>query len=141
MRSITLCMMALLFAAVVKAQDTSAVVAAVDRLEKAILAKDTSMVKTLLTKDVAYGHSSGWVQTKKEVVSDMASGFLQYRSIDRHSLFVDLKGRGDKAVIRERAAVSGSRDGKDFTLELFILQLWVSDKDGWKMVMRQSAKQ
>jgi Domain of unknown function (DUF4440) len=126
-------------AALAQSGDTTAVVKALDALEKGLVAKDTNAVKSRLAKDVAYGHSNGWVQGKDDVVKDMASGYLAYQRIDRISLSVDL--REDKAIVRERASVAGSRGGKDFAMEIFVLQLWTRHKGDWKLVMRQSAKQ
>jgi len=129
----------LLVGASMNAQDTTAVAVAVDRLEKAILAEDTVTIKALLTEDVAYGHSNGWVQTKRGVVDDMVSGRISYQAINRQSLAVDRKG--DRAVVKERVAVEGRREGTPFAMNLFVLQLWTKEESGWRMVMRQSARQ
>jgi len=141
MRRFTLLLFVICCALGVQSQsrDTAAVVNALDKLEKALVAKDTNTVKSLLTEEVAYGHSNGWVQDKAEVVRDMASGYLAYLRIDRNSVSVDL--HGDRAIVKERASVAGRRDGKDFAMEIFVLQLWSREKGGWRMMMRQSAKQ
>src|SRR5690349_5286389 len=71
-------------------KDTAAVLAAVQKLEKALINKDSATVNALLHKDVAFGHSSSWVQTKKNVVDDMMSGFLNYKKIDETSVSIDV---------------------------------------------------
>ena len=48
------------------------------KLEKALVAKDTVTLKQLLHKNLSYGHSNGWVQSKEEVVKDLMSGKIIY---------------------------------------------------------------
>ena len=121
------------------AQDTTAVKAALDRLEQALVAGDTTATKALLHDDIAFGHSNGWVQDKKTAIADMASGYLRYQSIDRHDLRIERKE--NRAIVKERLTAKGTRDGKEFQSDLFVLWLWVKDKQGWRVLMRQSAKQ
>jgi len=124
--------------AVVAQKDTSAVLNAVASLEKALLNKDSATMNGLLHKDVSYGHSSGWVQTKKEVVNDMMSGFLIYNRLEDSSINIVMSK--DKAIVREKVRAVGSRDGKSFDLSLFITQVWLQSKKGWQLFARQSTK-
>ncbi len=119
-------------------KDTAAVLNAVMQLEKALIDKDTAHLSPLLHKDVAYGHSSGWVQTKKDVLKDMMSGFLVYNRIDNNSVLIDV-GK-EKAIVKERITVNGVRDGKPFELSLFVMEVWLQNKKGWQLYARQSAK-
>jgi len=123
---------------VVAQKDSSAVLGAVARLEKALLNKDSATMNGLLHKDVSYGHSSGWVQTKKEVVNDMMSGFLVYNKLEDSSINIVMSK--DKAIVREKVRAVGSRDGKSFDLSLFITQVWLQSKKGWQLFARQSTK-
>jgi hypothetical protein len=122
-----------------QAQDTTAVKEAIDRLEKALVEKDTSVVKTLLHEKALFGHSNGWVQSKDEVILDMNSGYLRYITIDRQS--VSIKVDGKFAVLKEWMEVTGNKGGTDFKIKLFVLQQWIRTKKGWQLWIRQSAKQ
>jgi len=135
-----LLILTLFFVQIVVAQkkDTAAVLAAVQKLEKALIGKDSATLNVLLHKDVAFGHSSGWVQTKKNVVDDMMSGFLDYKKIDETSVSIDVSK--EKAIVKERVSVSGVRDGNAFELNLFIMQIWLQNKKGWQLFARQSTK-
>jgi len=121
------------------AQDTTAVKLAVDRLEKALVEKDSSVVKSLLHNKVLFGHSNGWVQNKDEVIRDMNSGYLRYHMIERQS--VSIKVDGKFAVAKEWMEVTGNKGGTDFKIKLFVLQQWIKTKKGWQLWIRQSAKQ
>jgi hypothetical protein len=119
-------------------KDTVEVLNAVKQLEKALIDKDTAHLSPLLHKDVAFGHSSGWVQTKKDIFRDMLSGFLVYNRIDDSSVLIDM-GK-EKAIVKERVTVNGVRDGKPFELSLFIMEVWLQNKKGWQLYARQSTK-
>jgi Domain of unknown function (DUF4440) len=121
------------------AQDTTAVKQAVDRLEKALVEKDSAVVKSLLHNKVLFGHSNGWVQNKDEVIRDMNSGYLRYVIINRQSVSIKIDGKF--AVVKEWMEVTGSKDGTDFKVKLFVLQQWIKTKKGWQLWIRQSAKQ
>ena len=119
-------------------KDTAAVLDAVVRLEKALVNKDSATLNALLHKNVAFGHSSGWVQTKKDVVNDMMNGFLAYTKIEDNSILID--ANKEKAIVKEKITVSGIRDGKAFDLSLFVMEVWLQNKKGWQLYARQSTK-
>jgi hypothetical protein len=122
-----------------QAQDTVAVKQAIDRLEKALVEKDSAAVKSLLHKKALFGHSNGWVQNKDEVIRDMNSGYLRYLVIDRQSISIKVDGKF--AVLKEWMEVTGIKDGTNFKVKLFVLQQWIRTKKGWQLWIRQSAKQ
>jgi Domain of unknown function (DUF4440) len=120
-------------------QDTLGVKQAIDRLEKALVEKDSAEVNSLLHKKALFGHSNGWVQNKEEVIRDMNSGYLRYIVIDRQSISIKVDGKF--AVLKEWMEVTGNKDGTDFKTKLFVLQQWIRTKSGWQLWIRQSAKQ
>ena len=129
----------LVFSLRVSAQDTTAVKAALDRLEMALVARDTGTMKQLLHHNLQFGHSNGWVQTKRDAIEDAKSGALVYGRFDRQSLTI--LSYGKTAVVREWVNVNGTRNGTEFNIKLFVLQQWVRTKKGWQLVLRQSARQ
>ena len=122
-----------------QAQDTVAVKQAIDRLEKALVEKDSVAIKSLLHQKAVFGHSNGWVQNKDEVIRDMNSGYLRYHKMDQQSVLISVDGKF--AVLKEWVEVTGNKDGTDFKLKLFVLQQWIRTKTGWQLWIRQSAKQ
>ena len=59
---------------------------AVVKLDKALVAKDTVVLKQLLHKDLTYGHSNGWIETKADVIKDLQVGKLAYDKIESKDL-------------------------------------------------------
>jgi len=111
---------------------------AVAKLDNALVGKDTITLKQLLHKDVSYGHSNGWVQTKEDVIKDFVSGKLAYTKIDSKDLkWITAK---DWASVRSSAAVKFIMDGKETELNLHVLQVWLKTSKGWQLIARQSTK-
>lgn len=120
-------------------QDTSAVLNALQSLENGLVAKDAIAVEKHLDKQVAYGHSNGWVQSKEDVLKDLKSGYLVYQKISQLSVSIQLKDKRN-AVVKEKIAVEGNVNGTQFAMNLFVLQWWKKVGGEWKLLMRQSAK-
>src|ERR1043165_6731701 len=58
---------------------------AMQKLDKALLQKDEVILKSVLHKDVSYGHSNGWIQSKDDILHDFKSGKLTYIKIENNS--------------------------------------------------------
>lgn len=127
--------------AVVHAQSDSAKVKeSVARLENALIAKDYREIEALLHKDVSFGHSTGWVQGRQDVINDCKSGKLTYQKIERNNLYVAAI-KNDWATVRYSGRAEGLIEGKAFTFLLHVLQVWVKDKEGkWQLVARQATR-
>ena len=119
-------------------QDTTEVLNALIKLEKALVEKNIDDLEKLLHPNLAYGHSNTWVQTKKDVLADLERGYTVYKSIDNRSLSISQDKK--YASVKERILVGGSANGKDFSLNLFVLYMWVKTKKGWQLLSRQGIK-
>jgi len=128
----------LLFVCFTGEAQTSFLKDAVARLDKALVEKDTVILKQLLHKDVTYGHSNGWVQTKQDVINDMVSGKLLYSKIES----TDLKWTVSKdwTSVRSTTKVEATLNGNKLDLKLHILEVWQKTNKGWQMIARQSTK-
>jgi len=110
------------------------------QLDKALLQKDEMILKSVLNKEVHYGHSNGWIQTKTDILKDLKSGKLVYNKIENTSssiLFINKKW----ATVKTNTNAEGAVNGTGFNLNLFVMQVWIKTKKGWQLLARQSAKQ
>lgn len=112
---------------------------AMQKLDKALLEKDSLILATVLHKEVSYGHSNGWVQSKKDVWNDFVSGKLIYNKIENNSSAIAAINK-KWATVRMNTAAEGTVNGKSFNMTLHVLQVWMKTKKGWQLVARQSAK-
>ena len=120
--------------------DSAGLKTAMQQLDKALLAKDEAVLKQVLHKDVNYGHSNGWIQTKNDVLNDFKSGKLVYNKIENNS--AGIIGINKKwATVKTSTNAEGTVNGTAFKMTLHIMQVWMNTKKGWQLFARQSAKQ
>jgi hypothetical protein len=111
---------------------------AVSKLDKALIEKDTATLKQLLHKNLTYGHSNGWVETKDDVVKDLTSGKLVYYTIKSDS--ITWKTDANWASMRSKTKVEVSVNNNRTELNLHVLQVWLKTNKGWQLIARQSTK-
>jgi len=110
------------------------------KLDKALLQKDESVLKTVLHKDLSYGHSNGWIQSKNDVLNDFKSGKLVYNKIENSSsAIVNINKKW--ATVKTNTNAEGAVNGTAFKLTLHVMLFWMKTKKGWQLITRQSAKQ
>jgi hypothetical protein len=113
---------------------------AMQKLDKALLQKDEVVLRSELHKDVSYGHSNGWIQSKDDILNDFKSGKLTYNKIENNSSAI-VKISKKYATVKTNTNAEGSVNGTAFKLTLHIMQFWIKTKKGWQLIARQSAKQ
>lgn len=113
---------------------------AMQKLDRALLQKDENVLGSVLHKDVSYGHSNGWIQSKSDIVNDFKSGKLTYNKIENNSsAIVNISKK--YAAVKTNTNAEGVVNGTAFKLTLHIMQFWIKTKKGWQLIARQSAKQ
>jgi len=110
------------------------------QLDKALLQKDEKVLQTVLHKDLSYGHSNGWIQSKSNILNDFTSGKLTYNKIENNSSAIIVITK-EYATVKTNTNAEGVVNGTTFNLKLHIMQFWVKTKKGWQLIARQSAKQ
>lgn len=134
----TIFILAFLVCSVAGAQ-TSYLKDAVAKFDKALLAKDTVVLKQVLHKDLSYGHSNAWVETKSDLLKNLFNGKMTYTRIDAGERQW-LTGK-DWANVRSTMDIAYIMDGKEGSVRLHVLQVWMKTGKGWQMIARQGAKQ
>ena len=112
---------------------------AMQQLDKALLQKDEVVLKSILHKEVSYGHSNGWIQSKDDILNDFKSGKLTYNNIENNSSAI-VKISEKYATVKTNTNAEGSVNGTAFKLTLHVMQFWIKTKTGWQLIARQSAK-
>ena len=109
------------------------------QLDKALLQKDETVLKSVLHQDLSYGHSNGWVQSKSDVLNDFISGKLTYSKIENNSSAIIVITK-EYATVKTDTNAEGAVNGTAFNLKLHIMQFWIKTKKGWQLIARQSTK-
>ena len=112
---------------------------AMQQLDKALLQKDETVLKSVLHKDLSYGHSNGWIQSKSDILNDFASGKLTCSKIENNSSAIIVINK-DYATVKTNTNAEGAVNGTAFNLKLHIMQFWIKTKKGWQLIARQSTK-
>jgi len=112
---------------------------AMQQLDKALLQKDEVVLKSILHKEVSYGHSNGWIQSKSDILNDFTSGKLTYSKIENNSSAIIVINK-EYATVKTNTNAEGVVNGTAFKLTLHIMQFWIKTKKGWQLIARQSTK-
>lgn len=113
---------------------------AMQQLDNALLQKNETVLRSVLHKDVSYGHSNGWIQSKNDIINDFKSGKLVYNKIENNSSAIVTLSK-KYGTVKTNTNAEGVVNGTAFNLKLHIMQFWVKTKKGWQLIARQSAKQ
>ena len=113
---------------------------AMRQLDKALLEKDETVLRSVLHKEVSYGHSNGWIQGKNDILNDFTSGKLVYNKIENNSSAIITISK-KYATVKTNTNAEGMVNNTAFKLTLHIMQFWIKTKKGWQLIARQSAKQ
>jgi ketosteroid isomerase-like protein len=104
----------------------------------ATLKGDLKALEALIADDLVYTHSSAKVETKKEFLDLLASGYYQYKAIVPSELRVRLYG--DTALVNGVAEIDVVNDGAPRQLKLRFLEAWVKRSGRWQLTTWQSTR-
>jgi ketosteroid isomerase-like protein len=120
------------------AADEAAVAQAVEALRKATLAQDKAKLEALTADQVSYGHSSGVVQNKAELIDGVMTRKSTVKSLDFPELKVAVVG--NSAIARHLYVSDSETDGKLTNTKIGILAVWQKQDGNWKLLARQGYK-
>ena len=124
--------------AIAQAPQRDAVMMKMLGLKMALLKKDSVSLMKLLSDDVSYGHSNGWVQSKAQLIRDVMSGVQDYKSIEPANM--NIRFYDNTVVVTMQSKIEMVMQGKPLNLSMNILLVWVFKNNEWKLVARQSVK-
>ena len=116
--------------------DEAAVGKAIDDLTKAMMAADKAKLEALTADQLSYGHSSGKVETKAEFVAAIADKKTIFKSITLSNPSVAVVG--NNAIARHIFAAEVEAGGQASSPKIGVMQVWVKDGGGWKLLARQA---
>ena len=135
---ITLLLLPLAFTAKAQNAGKNDVTMKMQSLRNALLAKDSVTLSSLLADDVTYIHSSGFVQTKSQLIRDVMSGFQDYKSIEPSDMNVRIYDNASVVTVKLKTSVIFG--GKPTDLNLLVTLTWIKMNGDWKLVARESVK-
>lgn len=130
----------LFFTSLVVAAQTAEekLVTTIKEFHQALVKKNTVSIIQQTDKAISYGHSNGWVETKAEMINNLETGYLTYRSFKEDSLQVTING--NVAHARFIADIEATLNQKDSQFHLKVLEVWVKKGKRWLLFARQAVK-
>ncbi len=110
----------------------------VTSLNNSIISKNQQLLETLVSNDVSYGHSTGAIQNKTELIHDIMSGEATFTSIVAENQKISLSD--DLAIVRNTSSIKGKRGDAPLDLKIGILMVWKKQGDHWLLIARQGYK-
>ena len=112
----------------------------VKQLNDAIfMVKDSLALEGLLADKLSYGHSTGKIENRQEMIHGAVSNKGSYSNVSLEDFNVFFEK--NTAIVRH--AINGTsidKDGKQSPLHIGLLQVWVKQKRQWKLTARQAVK-
>jgi ketosteroid isomerase-like protein len=105
---------------------------------KALTEADIAALEPIFADDLTYTHASGWTQNKSEFIETIRSGKLRYLSIEPAN--EQVRSYGTTVVGTGRAVVKVRLEGKEETLQLRFIEVYVKRRGRWQMVAWQSTR-
>lgn len=119
-------------------QDSVEVSKNVMALHRGLVSGDTSVLHHLLDDQLTYGHSNGWIESKRELITNNFARKIIYQSISEDNISLQIKG--STAIARFHAIIKGLAGDKSFHLKLHVCQTWIETTNSWKLMARQAVK-
>lgn len=105
---------------------------------QALVKKNTVSINQQTDRALSYGHSNGWVETKKEMIQNIESGYIQYHSFVEDSVLVTING--NMANVRFVADINVTLKETRNTYRLKVLEVWVKKGNRWLLFARQAVR-
>ena len=129
-----------LFAGSIHAQQTAEekLIVTVKEFHLALVNKNTVSLNQQTDKALSYGHSNGWIENKKDLISNLETGFISYQSFKEDSIVVNING--NVANVRFKADIDATMKGVSNNFKLRVLEVWIKKSKRWMLFARQGIK-
>jgi Domain of unknown function (DUF4440) len=111
----------------------------VKEFHQALVNKNTVSLNQQTDKALSYGHSNGWVETKKELINGLESGLISYQGFKEDSIEVNI--HANIANVRFKAEINATMNSTSSSIKLRVLEVWVKKSKRWMLFARQAVKQ
>ncbi len=126
------------FSSMAQSKDHKAVFNAVEKLRKAMIDADKTVLENATADSLSYGHSNGKVESKTEFVENIVSGRSDFVTIDLSEQTISITH--NIAIVRHLFNATTNDGGKPGTVKLNVLLVFEKEKEGWKLLARQAVR-
>ena len=112
--------------------------ASVEAFRKAMIDADKSALENLITKELSYGHSSGVVESKPQLLEVIVNGKNDYVTMDLSNQTISIVD--NIALVRHTMVAEILIEDAVNTLKLGVLLVWQMKENKWQLLARQAYK-
>lgn len=107
---------------------------------QALVKQNTVAINQQTDKALSYGHSNGWIQSKKDLIKDFERGYISYQNFKEDSITVTMNE--NMANVRFVADITATLNGTTVVnnYRLKVLEVWVKKSKRWVLFARQATK-
>jgi hypothetical protein len=109
-----------------------------EKREKAMMSSDASLLGSMFSEDLSYGHSSGYAESKADYLKNFAAGNYAYRFIKTTVKKVFAIGH-DGLVITGELINEANLFGTEVKMHSVYLAVWRLEGDAWRFLAHQTA--
>lgn len=119
-------------------QDSARLIRLVTKFHEALICDDYKTIKKLLSRDIQYTHSNGWIESRREVIKNLKSNYIIYHTISMDSFKTQFTADG--FVVEFLSNVSLTLKEKPISIGLHVFQHWNYKNRKYTMTARKSVK-
>lgn len=95
-------------------------------------------LEAVLDDRLKFIHSTGWIQTKQDLLTDVKSGKLNYQSIEVSDM--EVRVYGTAAIVTGKGTFSGTNTGEPFVVKLLFTEVYILKNKNWLLASRHANK-
>jgi hypothetical protein len=119
-----------------QSKDEKDVAAAVEKLNKAMVDPEKSLLESIVSEGLSYGHSGGIVQNKDVFIDDLINGAFNFSSISPINQTISITGT--IAIVRNILVAKATDSGVPTDLRIGNAMVWRKEGGAWKLLVRQA---
>jgi len=119
-----------------QSKDEKEVTAAVEKLNRAMVDPEKSLLESIVSNGLSYGHSGGLVQNKNVFIDDLINGAFNFSSISPINQTISITGT--IAIVRNTLVAKATDSGVPTDLRIGNAMVWRKEGGAWKLLVRQA---
>ena len=112
------------------------VAVAVEKLNRAMVDPEKSLLESIVSEGLSYGHSGGIVQNKNVFIDDLINGAFNFSSISPINQTISITGT--IAIVRNILVAKATDSGVPTDLRIGNAMVWRKEGGAWKLLVRQA---
>jgi len=119
-----------------QSKDEKEVTAAVEKLNRAMVDPEKSLLESIVSNGLSYGHSGGLVQNKNVFIDDLINGAFNFSSISPINQTISITGT--IAIVRNTLVAKATDSGVPTDLRNGNAMVGRKEGGAWKLLVRQA---